>query len=152
MTTQAQPVNGQDINLAARATRKALDVLLAEQGTTFPPFGIMNTLVARGGAMDRDALVDFIGSALELDALTVRLLLHGLEERGLVRQNIASGGHVESELTLEGRLEHQRLSALAGQVTAELYRDLDPRELAITRRVLVTLTERANARVGALLA
>ena len=151
MTTQAPPVNGQDINLAARATRKALDVLLAEQGTTFPPFGTMNTLVARGGAADRDALVDFIATALELDALTVRLLLHGLQERGLVRQHVTSGGRAEIELTLEGRLEHQRLSALAGQLTAELYRGLDPADLAVTRRVLVTLTERANARVDALL-
>jgi DNA-binding MarR family transcriptional regulator len=151
MTMQAQPVNGQDINLAARATRKALDVLLAEEGTTFPPFGIVNTLVTRGGAMDLPALVDFIGTALELDGLTVRLLLHGLIERSLVRQSVSPDGNIVIELTPEGRLEHQRLSSRASEVTAELYRDLDPEDLAITRRVLVTLTERANARIAALL-
>ena len=32
-TIDAQPVTGQDINLAARATRKALEVVLAEQAS-----------------------------------------------------------------------------------------------------------------------
>ena len=148
MTTVPTPVNGQDINLAARATRKALEALLAEQGTTFPPLAVMNVLSTRGGRMDRAALVEFITTALELDAVTVRLIVHGLQERGLVQP-------VDTRvvaLTDQGRNEHQRLSALAATVTAELYRDLDPQDLAVTRRVLLTLTERANVRVGALLA
>ena len=147
MTSVLTPVNGQDINLAARATRKALEALLAEQGTTFPPLAVMNVLTTRGGSLDRAALVEFVSTVLELDAMTVRLIVHGLEQRGL----IAASGERGLELTSEGRHEHKRLSALAGQVTAELYRDLDPRDLAVTRRVLVTLTERANSRVGALL-
>ena len=57
MTTVGQPVTGQDINMAARATRKALDVVLAEQGTSFPPLAALNTLVSRGGALDRGTLI-----------------------------------------------------------------------------------------------
>lgn len=57
MTAGGQPVSGQDINMAARATRKALDVVLAEQGTSFPPLAMLNTLMSRGGSVDRDALI-----------------------------------------------------------------------------------------------
>jgi hypothetical protein len=56
---------------------------------------------------------------------------------------------VHLELTPEGSAELQRLNAIIGGITAELYRDFDPDELAITRRVLVTLTERADAYIAA---
>jgi DNA-binding MarR family transcriptional regulator len=150
MTVSAPPVTGQDINLAARSTRKALEVLLAEQGASFPPLGAMNTIVTRGASLDRQELVRFLGSALDVDAQTVATILHGLQTRGLAREVTSAGdGRVHLELTAEGSAELQRLNAIIGGITAELYRDFEPEELAITRRVLVTLTERADAYIAA---
>jgi DNA-binding MarR family transcriptional regulator len=147
MTTVAQPVNGQDIAVAARASRQVLDVLLAEQGTSFAPFATMNTVVALGRSLDCDALVRHLGAAFDVDATTVRSLLHGLEALGLVQQTAESGPELHYQLTREGQAEQQRLSKLAAGVAAELYRGFNAEELATTRRVLVALTERAAAQV-----
>ena len=150
MTVSAPPITGQDINLAARATRKALELLLAEQGASFPPLATMNAIVARGASFQREELVRFLGRALDLDAQTVAMILHGLQTRGLVRDVAStSDATIHVELTPEGAAEHQRLNAIVGGLTAELYRDFDSDDLATARRVLVTLTERAEARVAA---
>jgi DNA-binding MarR family transcriptional regulator len=150
MTVTARPVTGQDINLAARATRKALELLLAEQGASFPPLATMNAIVARGGSVQREELVRVLASALDVEAQTVAIIVHGLQTRGLVRDvPSTSDGTPHVELTPAGSTEHQRLSAIIGGLTDELYRDFGPDDLATTRRVLVTLTERAEGRVAA---
>jgi DNA-binding MarR family transcriptional regulator len=149
MTTIAQPVTGQDINLAAQATRKALDVVLAEQGTSFAPVATLNNISARGKSLDRDGLVLNLAGAFQIDEQSVLTILHGLEARGLVRQALDDvHGTLYFELTAEGEAEQRRLSGIISGLTAELYRDFHADELATTRRVLVTLTERAAAHVA----
>ena len=147
MTAVGQPVTGQDINMAARATRKALDVLLAEQGTSFPPLALLNTLASRGGVLDRSALIAQLARGLDVSTDTLLTVLHGLETRGLVRES--SSGSAQVQLTPEGQAEHRRLTAIIGALTAALYAGFGADELAVTRRVLVTLTERADAQVAA---
>jgi DNA-binding MarR family transcriptional regulator len=147
MTAVGQPVTGQDINMAARATRKALDVVLAEQGTSFPPLALLNTLVSRGAAMDRDALVAQLARGLDVNAETVLTVLHGLESRGLAA--VTGGGTLQVRLTDAGQTEHRRLTSIVSGLTSVLYAGFDAEELAVTRRVLVTLTERADAHVVA---
>jgi DNA-binding MarR family transcriptional regulator len=147
MTSVGQPVNGQDINMAARASRKALEVVLAEQGTSFAPLAMLNTLVSRGGAMDHAALIAQLTHGLDVNAETVLTVLHGLETRGLARVTTDAAPRVE--LTLEGQAEHARLSAITAELTRRLYAGFEADELAATRRVLVTLTERADAHVAA---
>ena len=149
MTTVAQPVTGQDINLAARATRKALEVLLAEQGFSFQPLAILNTIATRGTALDRDALVGVLANAFDVDVSTVLTVVHGLETRGLVREiRVDADSKPRLELTADGVAEHQRLNAVVGTLTTQLYRDLDPADLATTRQVLVTLTQRAEEHIA----
>ncbi len=150
MTTVGQPVTGQDINMAARATRKALDVVLAEQGTSFPPLAALNTLVSRGGALDRGTLIAQLARGLDVNPETVQTVLHGLSTRGLVRGDAHRSSAVQ--LTPEGESEHRRLTGIVGGLTGALYAGFDADELAVTRRVLVTLTERADAHVVATLA
>ena len=147
MTSGGQPVNGQDINMAARATRKALDVVLAEQGTSFPPLGMLNTLVAEGGVMDRDTLIARLARGLDVNQDTVLTVLHGLDTRGLLEATDEVTPRIR--LTPEGRAEHRRLTAIVGGLTSVLYAGFDAEELAVTRRVLVTLTERSDAHVAA---
>ena len=149
MTAIAQPVTGQDINLAARATRQVLEVLLAEQGTSFTPFAALNQIVVLGPSVDRDGLVRRLGSAFALDDASVPAILHGLQARGLVHQTTSSGAAASAqvELTAAGEDEHQRLTRLVAGLTAELYRGFDADDLATTRRVLVAVTERATAQI-----
>lgn len=146
MTAVGQPVTGQDINMAARAARKALDVVLAEQGTSFPPLAMLNTLVSQGPVMDHAALVAQVARGLDMNPETVQIVLHGLQTRGLVRAGGDETARVE--LTPEGQAEHQRLTAIVGDLTRALYAGFDADELAVTRRVLVTLTDRADAHVA----
>lgn len=152
MTTVAQPVNGQDINLAARATRNALELLLADHGTSFRPLAAMNVIASRGAALEPEDVVASLSNAFDVENEPVKTILHGLETRGLVRRTTSTvDGKRHFELTEEGKAEHQRLSALTATLTAELYRGFEAEDLATTRRVLVALTERANARVAAML-
>ena len=139
-----------DINMAARATRKALDVVLAEQGTSFPPLATLNTLVSRGGELERGTLIAQLARGLDVNSDTVQTLLHGLETRGLVRDG--AHGAASVELTPEGQAEHRRLTAIVGGLTGALYAGFDADELALTRRVLVALSERADAHVAATVA
>ena len=150
MTATGQPVNGQDINMAARATRKALDVVLAEQATSFPPLALLNTLAARGGVIDHASLIAQLARGLDVNPETVLTVLHGLETRGLV--TVGVGEPTQVQLTPEGQAEHRRLSAITARLTDALYAGFDADELAVTRRVLVTLTERADAHVAATVA
>ena len=148
MTTTAQPVNGQDINVAAAATRKVLEVLLAEQGTSFGPMATLNTIASPlGAALDREALVAHLSGALGVDATSVRGILHGLQARGLVELTGAAGPDARFQLTAAGIAEQRRVSQVIAGVTTELYSGLDPADLATTRQVLVVLTERANTRL-----
>jgi DNA-binding MarR family transcriptional regulator len=146
MTAVGQPVNGQDISMAARATRKALDVVLAEQGTSFPPLATLNTLVSRGNVMDRDALIAQLARGLDVNAETVLTVVHGLEARGLV--DTSTDETVRIQLTPAGQAEHRRLTSIISGLTDALYQGFDANELAVTRRVLVTLTERADSHVA----
>jgi len=146
MTIAATPLSGQDIGLAARATRKALDVVLAELGFAFAPLATLNSIVSRGAALDREALIRFLASAFDVDPQTVVTVLHGLESRGLIQE---ADGYFA--LTPDGTAELGRLNASVGGLTQKLYGDLDPDDLVAARRVLVTLTERAEAHVASVL-
>ena len=53
------------------------------------------------------------------------------------------------ELIPTGEAEHQRLTAIVGKATAQLYSGFDAEDLATTRRVLVTVTERVSAQLRA---
>jgi DNA-binding MarR family transcriptional regulator len=149
MTTLAQPVTGQDINVAARAVRRLLDVLLAEAGTSFPPFATLNTLALRGPSVARDPFVRELATGLQADEATVRAILRELQSRGLVRQTspLDEPAAVRVELTAEGEAEQRRLGALAQAATRQLYSGIDADDLATTRRVLVTVTERVTTQL-----
>ena len=152
MTTIAPPVTGQDINFAALATRRALEVLLVEQGTSFEPTATMNAIVGVGKSLDSDGLVRYLSNALRVDVQTVETIVHGLEGRGLVHLSEPhADGKSRYELTAEGEAEQRRLTSVTSGLTAQLYRDFDPDDLATTRRVLVTLSERATAHVASVL-
>lgn len=56
------------------AARRALEVLLAEQGTSFEPTATLNAIVGVGKSLDRDGFVQYLSNALRVDVQTVRTL------------------------------------------------------------------------------
>ena len=143
-TIAAPPFTGQDINVAARAVRRLIDVLLAEAGTSFFPFAILNVIDGSGPSVELTALTKRLGTGLDVDESTVLAWLRQLESLGLIRQSRRDGEQrVLVELTAEGVAEQRRLSTIGGQATAQLQSGFSADELATTRRVLTTLSERA---------
>jgi DNA-binding MarR family transcriptional regulator len=145
-TTETLPVTGQDIALAARATRAVLDQLLEESGTTFMTWITLNALGSRGGAMGRVDLQRLFDRGVGADEPTVTALLGELQAAGLLR--VVPDGAARAELTAEGEARYRPLRDAIGRLTAALYAGLDPDELVTTRNVLVEVTRRANERLG----
>jgi hypothetical protein len=70
-TIAAPPFTGQDINVAARAVRRLIDVLLAEAGTSFFPFATLNVIDVSGPSVELTALTKRLGTGLDVDESTV---------------------------------------------------------------------------------
>ncbi len=142
MTTTAPPVTGQDINLAARFTRLALTVDLAAIDLSFEQSVVMNLVVSGSTVTSRDVR-NRLSAALGLQAAEADEVLEHLEAAQLLdRQEDGLA------LTPAGRLRWHEAQAAVAALVAELYADLDPDELAATRRVLVAVTERAQRRLA----
>jgi len=148
--TETPTLTGQDINVAARAVRRLLDALLDEAGITFAGWVAVLTLAQDGPAIRRDVLQRDLAENLQADASSITELLDQLESTGLVREASDAGAAdaVHVRLTPDGEALVRRLQEGIGRITAELYSGFDPTDLATTRRVLVEVTERANARLA----
>jgi hypothetical protein len=141
MSTDTQPVTGQDIGTASFAIRGLLDDVLAAEGTTFEPWVVLNLLATRGPTFEREALVQALVTGIRAEPNAIRQLVGQLELVGLVRP-AADGG---VELSPTGVARFEQLRDAVARLTVELYAPFDRTDLAITRRVLVELTERATA-------
>ena len=138
-SSPAPPLTGQDINVAARATRQALIAGLAPLGVGFEEWVVVN-LVGSGQVTDEAAMrarltAGLGSSAAELDEL--------LESSDLVARTDGGG----LALTAAGRETFAAGTKISDALVAELYAGFEPDELATTRRVLVELTERAQSSV-----
>jgi DNA-binding MarR family transcriptional regulator len=141
MDDQKLPVNGQVIGEAQKAIEPLLGQILDEVGATFPAWVTLNTLAIRGSAVEREELVRSVAGGLNADLPEVREQVDRLLADGLVQES--PGAMVE--LTPAGRELHGRIQARIAANGRQLYADLDPDELATTRRVLVEVTRRARA-------
>jgi DNA-binding MarR family transcriptional regulator len=135
--TQAPPLSGADINLAARATRSLLDVLLAQVSINFPQWIALQTLDGSSTPLDRTPLTTDLASRLELPSATIADVLGSLEQAGLIT---ADGAAVR--LTSRGDDVVKRVQAGIARIVGGLYGQFDPQELATTGRVLRAITER----------
>jgi hypothetical protein len=123
MTTETRPLFGQQLGAAQLATRALLDRLLAEQGTDFAHWAILNTLGsgAAGPPLDADALAD-------------------LTAAGRVTATPA--------LTPAGEERYRELRTTIVGLSARVIADVPPDDLETARRVLVAIADTANALVG----
>jgi hypothetical protein len=141
MTTTAPPLTGQDINLAARATRLLLVSGLDAIDTSFEDWVVIN-LVATGQVAGATELNERLSSGLGLDDAGVDTLLDRL-----VAAHLVSRDGDGLALTADGQRRWHQGQAIVGELVGWLYSGIDADELATTRRVLVEVTERAQERL-----
>jgi DNA-binding MarR family transcriptional regulator len=127
--------------MAQNATRALLDDLLARSGTDFPEWLVLRLLSQQGAAITREALRDGLAAGLVLHTTAAERLLERTAARGYVRQNPQT---TDIGLTEAGSERYRGLSDAVAQLTARLYADLDPADLAATGRVLREVTRRAT--------
>jgi hypothetical protein len=138
MTTPT--LNGQLIGQAQLATRAVLDQLLAETGTPFVQWVVLNVLATSGGTLPRSELVDRVASGLKVDESDARGALGELVAARFVEDDDST-----ARLTGPGAARYGQIQAGIDAITARLYGDLPPADLAAAARVLTIVTERANA-------
>jgi hypothetical protein len=137
--TDAPTLTGQDIGQAERATRAVLDALLADTGTPFEQWVALRLLEA--GPAGRSSVVERMVDGFKISAGQATVTVGELEHDGLVTRN---GAPAVLELTATGRSRHRRISAGVATITDRLYGDLPVEDLVTARRVLATITQRAN--------
>lgn len=143
-TAPQATLTGQDINMAARATRLVLDKVLAKEDTTYADWVALRTVAAGEPPTRHDALRSALSTRLDADADSISRLLRDLESRQLIQRDPTHAA-VHIALTPSGHALLQRLGGAVAEATDRLYGDLDPDDLAAARRVLLRVTERAEA-------
>ncbi len=143
--SQAPTLNGQVIGQAERATRAVLEVLLADTGTPFVEWVALNLTAqaeATQHATTAEALVVQLVTGLRINEPDAQFTIDVLVADSLV----TVGDTVQ--LTADGAAKYQQISDGIADITCRLYRDLPHDDLVIARRVLETLTERAQAELA----
>lgn len=135
--TQAPTLNGVVIGQAERATRALLDVLLRDTGISFVNWVSLNVL-ATGGDLPPEALVDQLTTGLRITAAEARQSIDEIERMDLV------AGEATLRLTPDGQAMYQRISSGIADVSSRLYGGLPEEDLIVARRVLETVTARAR--------
>jgi DNA-binding MarR family transcriptional regulator len=147
--TRTQPpiLTGQHIGQAHYATRALLEASLAKTGIPFASWLMASFIATAGPVVTEAATIERITDGLKVDDRTARDALDGLIGAGLVAR--VSGEPPQVELTASGAARVQELTAATSGIAARLYGDIAPDDLETTRRVLETVTERANAELSA---
>ncbi|HEV7651638.1 MAG TPA: hypothetical protein VGP26_26090 [Actinophytocola sp.] len=128
--TQPRLFNGQDINIAAAATRGVLDTLLTSAGLTFLQFVALRAMPGERAAVAERAA----GPAAPAPA--VRAAIDELEAAGL-----ANGDPVEP--TARGRELFERITAESVRIGDRLFEGIPAADQATAKRVLDLITTRA---------
>jgi hypothetical protein len=140
----APTLTGQDIGAASRATGALFQRLLARIGTEFNGWVMLNVLATNGASLTREDLVNRVAQGLKIDAGEAADSLDKIAHSGLVRD---VDGAVA--LTNAGTGRYKEISDGAGAIAQRLYGDLPAEDLAAAHRILVEVTERANAELAA---
>jgi DNA-binding MarR family transcriptional regulator len=138
--TTAPILSGQDINLAAFATRTLLEEVLREADISFEGWVALRRLAAERDTTKRDDFAAMIAALPGVPLPPVADLIEELSGKGLVR--------VESDditVTTTGRARFEQVTEGGNRIAAELYAPFADDELETTRRVLHAVTDRATA-------
>lgn len=154
MTTT--PPLTRDIGQAERAMGALLEPLLDQAGLSFPEWTVLVLLESDGPLPRRELIRRQVDSRLAPEAMA-RDTVDRLQSSGLVGEpdgarGRLSDGEDENPLlmtTAAGQDAYQPVRRAVSRITGELYGDMPPAELDATRRTLVEITRRANARLAA---
>lgn len=135
--TQAPPLTGQDIGVAANATRALLDIILDRSGATFDEWVALRTLALEGPVIPPGVLLPDLAGKLTTGEPAVTALLDRLTGRGLIRDGFA--------LTSDGQALTTRLLESVAELAVRLYGDLDTADLTVAHDVLAQVTARARS-------
>ena len=140
-------LDGQDIGQAQRATSAVLGTVLAEHGTTFDRWVVLDALATGAVPPERARFVPRLSAALATGLAAVEAMIDQAEAAGLVRIVSAPDGNpraVRAELTSVGRARHETLRSAIDHVAGELYACIPEHDLAAAHRVLTEVTRRAD--------
>jgi DNA-binding MarR family transcriptional regulator len=140
-------LDSQDIGQAQRATSAILGTVLAEHGTTFDRWVVLDALATGAVPPERARFVPRLSAALATGPAAVEAVIDQAEAAGLVRIVSAPGGDpgaVRAELTPAGWAQHATLRSEIDHVAGELYAGISEHDLAAAHRVLTELTRRAD--------
>jgi len=146
MTQPAAPIPiGQYIGEAEGALTALLEGALRGTGLTRNEYITLQVLAQRGPFEDPDELHQFLASArqLRMDRAEVAESLEELERKRLATGTSLSGAG-PAQLTELGTEVLATVRERVGSTTRRLVADVDLKDLATTRRVLVELVERAK--------
>lgn len=146
--TPPQTLTGRDIGLAERATSAALNVVLADIGTTFDRWVVLIGLSSETLPAEVDLLVPALAEALGTTVETAELTLDEAESGGHVQVVSAADGDPRGarvELTAAGRALYEHVRAATVELSGELQAGIPREDLAVARRVLVQITDLARA-------
>jgi hypothetical protein len=130
-------LTGQDIGQAHFATRAVLERLLAGAGLGFAGSLVLNLLAA--GPVAERQVVERIAGGIKVPEGEARAAVAEVVAGGLV----VAGP--ELALTPAGAAKQAYVRAGTAEIVDRLYGGLPAEDLATARRVLNTVTERANA-------
>jgi DNA-binding MarR family transcriptional regulator len=140
-------LHSQDILRAQRATSALLGVVLAELGTTFDRWVVLDTMATGAFPPERARLLPGLAAALATGPAAVEAVLDSAEADGLVRIVSApdgDAGAVRIELTSAGEAQHGTLRSAIDLMVAELHAGIPERDLATAHHVLAEVTRRAD--------
>lgn len=137
----APVVTGATLGIAYFAVRNNLITLLRDYDLGFEESILLGYLI-RQGPVPRTDLVAYTVDNLKADPQTVVRSLDSLIEAGL------AAGEDTVSATERGAEVQREITERVAPITAQVFADLDPDDLAATARILAILTERANAMAG----
>jgi len=138
--TSAPTLTGQDIGQAEKATRAVLDVLLERTGTGFHQWVVLNRLALAGGTLDQPQLTRDMMHGLKVKAEAVDAAVRQVLETGQAERQ-AEG---MLSLTPAGEAKFREIRDGISDISARLYGGIPEEDLAVAKRVLATVIERAN--------
>ncbi len=135
MTVATPPLTGANLGVAYFALRKNLLNVLDDYDLTFEQSLLLNYL--RQGDASRADLVAATAGNIKISTAEVESHLDAAIARGLITDGLT--------LTEEGDRLQQQITDRSARTTKAVFADIPAEDLAVTARVLATLTERANA-------
>jgi DNA-binding MarR family transcriptional regulator len=134
----------QFIGRTERTLQALMGQVLARTGGTFHQWVALNFTAVSGDSIDRSQLIARLADAVRIDHTAAGATVTEMADARLLQT--ASGSLVA--LTDAGRERYARIRAAIDAITAPLFADIPDDDVAATRRVLTTISERADAELA----